>query len=81
MSNWAGLASAGVSIERLESTFRVGQAKMSRIGAHRAANKAFEELVRSWPSQNEQGGRETVVPREKPPHPYSPVGGSMFTLR
>jgi hypothetical protein len=24
------------------------------------------------------GDREAVVPREKPPHPYSPVGGFMF---
>ena len=45
----------GLRVERLESSFGIGEAKMSRIG-----------------------DREAVVPREKPPRPYSPVGGSMF---
>ena len=26
------------------------------------------------------GDRAAVVPREKPPHPYSPVGGFMFLI-
>ena len=73
------MALAGLYIKRLEGSCGVGWVKMSRMGARRAAHGAFGELFRVGDAQMSRiGDREAVVPREKPPHPYSPVGGFMF---
>ena len=75
------MAFAALYMECLEGSFGVGRVKISRIGACSGVYKASGGSFGVGDVKMSRiGDREAVVPREKPPHPYSPVGGFMFTF-